>query len=63
MSDEARVPAEPAAAPAPAPTRLRLGVVSFGLAFGITLAIFVFLLGVAAALLDWGGLGHRFCRL
>jgi hypothetical protein len=31
-----------------------LGVVSFGLAVGITSAVFVFFLGVAAALFDWG---------
>ncbi len=31
-----------------------LGVISLGLAIGITSAIFVFLLGVAAALFDWG---------
>lgn len=31
-----------------------LGVVSFGLALGITSAVFVFFLGVAAALFDWG---------
>jgi hypothetical protein len=31
-----------------------LGVISFGLALGVTSAIFVFLLGVAAALLGWG---------
>jgi hypothetical protein len=69
MNDEAPVPAEPAsapapapapvAAPAPAPTRLRLGVVSFGLALGLTSAICVFLLGIAAALLNWGGLAAQ----
>ena len=31
-----------------------LGVVSFGLAVGLTWAIFVFVLGLVAALLDWG---------
>lgn len=31
-----------------------LGVISFGLAIGVTSAIFVFLLGVAASLLGWG---------
>ncbi|MDH3475155.1 MAG: bacteriophage holin [Rhodospirillales bacterium] len=31
-----------------------LGVISFGLALGVTSAIFVFLLGLAAALLGWG---------
>jgi hypothetical protein len=31
-----------------------LGVISFGLAVGVTSAIFVFLLGVAAALFGWG---------
>lgn len=31
-----------------------LGVVSFGLALGLTSAIFVFLLGVAAAAFGWG---------
>jgi hypothetical protein len=31
-----------------------LGVISFGLAVGITSAIFVFLLGLMAALFGWG---------
>ncbi len=31
-----------------------LGVVSFGLALGVTSAILVFLLGISAALLGWG---------
>ena len=31
-----------------------LGVVSLGLAFGITWALGVFLLGIAAALFEWG---------
>jgi hypothetical protein len=31
-----------------------LGVISFGLAFGLTSAIFVFLLGIMAAWFDWG---------
>ncbi|MFQ5774902.1 MAG: bacteriophage holin [Kiloniellaceae bacterium] len=33
---------------------MTLGVVSFGLAVGVTWAIFVFLLGVMAALFGWG---------
>ena len=33
---------------------MTLGVVSFGLAVGLTWAIFVFVLGLVAALLDWG---------
>ncbi|MBT3550569.1 MAG: bacteriophage holin [Rhodospirillaceae bacterium] len=65
MNDEVPVPAEPAATPAPAPVpapvpaRIRLGVVSFGLALGLTSAILVFLLGISAALLDWGGLAAQ----
>ncbi len=31
-----------------------LGVVSFGVAFGLTAAIFVFVLGVTAAFFGWG---------
>jgi len=31
-----------------------LGVVSFGLALGVTFAIFVFLLGLSATFLGWG---------
>ena len=31
-----------------------LGVVSFGLALGITSAVFIFLLGVVATLFGWG---------
>jgi hypothetical protein len=31
-----------------------LGVVSFGLALGLTWAVFVFLLGLFATLLEWG---------
>ena len=31
-----------------------LGVISFGLAVGVTFAIFVFLLGIVAAVLGWG---------
>lgn len=31
-----------------------LGVVSFGLALGVTSAVFVFVLGVVAALFGWG---------
>lgn len=34
--------------------RARLGVISFGLAAGLTAALFVFLLGLAAALFGWG---------
>ncbi len=33
---------------------MTLGVVSFGLAIGLTWAILVFVLGLVAALLDWG---------
>ena len=33
---------------------MSLGVVSFGLALGVTSAIFVFVLGVVAALFGWG---------
>ena len=33
---------------------MTLGVVSFGLAIGLTWAIFVFVLGLVAALLGWG---------
>ncbi len=36
----------------PQPTKL--GVISFGLAWGIVTGAFVFLLGTAAALFDWG---------
>ena len=35
-------------------TKSTLGVVSLGLAFGITWALGMFLLGIAAALFDWG---------
>jgi fructose-specific phosphotransferase system IIC component len=35
-------------------SHVALGVVSFGLAVGITSAVFVFLLGIVAALLGWG---------
>lgn len=34
--------------------RGRLGVISFALAIGVTAAIYVFLLGVAAGLFGWG---------
>jgi len=41
--------------PQPAPTqKATLGVISFGLAVGITSGIFVFLLGLTSALFDWG---------
>jgi hypothetical protein len=33
---------------------MTLGVVSFGLAVGLTWAVFVFVLGLVAALLGWG---------
>ncbi len=33
---------------------MSLGVVSFGLALGVTSAIFVFLLGIVAAAFGWG---------
>ena len=36
------------------PQRAALGVISFGLATGITAAIFVFLLAIAAGLFEWG---------
>ena len=35
-------------------TRATLGVISFGLAVGISWALGVFLLGLAAGLFDWG---------
>ena len=35
-------------------TKSTLGVVSLGLAFGITWALGMFLLGIAAALFSWG---------
>ena len=34
--------------------KMRLGVISFGLALGLTSAVFVFLLGMAAGLFGWG---------
>jgi hypothetical protein len=48
-------PAAPGGAQA-APRRqvAALGVISFGLAFGITCAVFVFVLGMAAGLFEWG---------
>lgn len=36
------------------PPRARLGVISLGLAVGVTAAIYVFLLGIAAGLFGWG---------
>ena len=44
---------QPQPHPRPSP-RVTLGVVSFGLAVGVTWAIFVFVLGLLAAFLDWG---------
>lgn len=35
-------------------TRLRLSVISFGLAVGATAALYVFLLGISAGLFGWG---------
>ena len=32
----------------------RLGVISFGLATGVTFAVFVFFLGIMAAFFEWG---------
>jgi hypothetical protein len=49
--------AQPAPQPAPHPTppaKAALGVISFGLALGVTFGISVFLLGLASALFDWG---------
>ena len=36
------------------PLKLRLGVISFGLAVGVTGALFTFVLGLTAGLLGWG---------
>ena len=36
------------------PQKASLGVISFGLATGITAAIFVFVLAIGAGLFDWG---------
>jgi len=36
------------------PERAQLGVISFGVALGLTWAVFVFLLSLAAGLLGWG---------
>jgi uncharacterized membrane protein len=54
-------PSEMESEPPRAQNRLRwprasapLGVISFGLALGVTLAIIVFLIGVTTALLGWG---------
>lgn len=47
MPDQAQSPNQP-------PPRARLGVISLGLAIGVTAAIYVFLLGVAAGLFGWG---------
>jgi len=44
----------PAPAPAPVPARARLGVISFGLAMGVTAGFFVFVLGIVAGLSGWG---------
>lgn len=39
---------------APARERVRLGIISLGLAVGVCAAIYVFLLGMAAGLFGWG---------
>ncbi|NQV57849.1 MAG: bacteriophage holin [Rhodospirillales bacterium] len=61
MNDEHANEPAPVPAPAPAPpvTRLELGAISFGLALGLTAAILVFLLGISAAALGWGGLAAQ----
>ncbi len=49
-------PVPPATQPAPprGPERARLGVISFGLAAGIVWSLFVFVVGIAATLFEWG---------
>ncbi len=63
MSEQTEPPAQPApqaplAQPQPPapfpPLKANLGVISFGLAVGITLAISAFILSLAAAFFDWG---------
>ncbi len=36
------------------PQKAKLGAISFGLAIGVTAAIFAFVLGLAAGMLGWG---------
>lgn len=59
MADQPPTPDQPPVVPPPPPTpahppRVRLGVISFGLALGVTAAIFTFILGITAALFGWG---------